>query len=617
MLVDRGDQQVEPVGRIDIGHQRQQLAMNIVVEPLGFGMDGDQRLPILDPGEQFGLHQRGCGPADLEVAGAQHLDHDAAIIGAIAHDRAAARQQFRLGAGKAHLAGAEAQEGDRQGIVAGKDGGEGIGVEAGRLFGEAAAVDDPASAEAVAVGAHDLDRAGRMFGIDQDRLAVAPKQGLGRFAPLRIDDFGHLTERARTHILPFQRGHQADGAIIQAHLASARLVAARDQIGQFVLQAAPLGDRLVAPFLDLGDAIDGAAAGAGDQILHRQRIARPCRRLQPVALLPQGLQRLEQGAELQGREPLAMVEQAGAERGRAETGFEPLHHAGAGQVHGLEFAGDHGTLAGSTLRHGLGEQAVLPIAQCRDLRIAAADVMLDVVQFRQRVAPFAQIGDQRGPRLDHGGEAGGATGDILPFQQGDEAGHEFGQRPQRVEPPFQLMHILLDVAIALDALAQLADVDVVPGEQEIMHEALDRAHILERQGHDEGADEAIRIAVAPAGEQLAHIFADMVARAVGANELGAGRCAGLLQPFAHQAPGCRALLPAIQMLDQQVGIHSHAGRDIAADHLCILDRGCLDAQAHAYRRAQAVGIVERQHDVGDGFLAQKFMFVELAEAIAA
>ena len=42
-----------------------------------------------------------------------------------------------------------------------------------------------------------------------------------------------------------------------------RLVAARDQIGQFVLQAAPLGDRLVAPFLDLGDAIDGAAAGVG------------------------------------------------------------------------------------------------------------------------------------------------------------------------------------------------------------------------------------------------------------------------------------------------------------------------------------------------------------------
>ena len=160
--------------------------------------------------------------------------------------------------------------------------------------------------------------------------------------------------------------------------------------------------------------------------------------------------------------------------------FKALHDRISCQLDAFELAQHDRPLACGAFGGELGLQAFLLFFQRSDFGIVAHDLTLGLIQCVLIVATLLEIGVQRSARLSQSGKAGDAARDFLAFEQTDEVCHQYGERTKRLEPTLELVDVLLDVAIPLNRVTQLTDIDVVLGKEEVVHKPFDRPHVFER-----------------------------------------------------------------------------------------------------------------------------------------
>ena len=231
-----------------------------------------------------------------------------------------------------------------------------------------------------------------------------------------------------------------------------------------------------------------------------------------------------------------MVDEAHAPRRGEEARPQAAENERALLFENLQLAVDHRALARRILGRELGLEALDVRFQRGDFLIVACDLAVRVGAGVGDLPLAAQPGQQAGAGLDGGREEGSATGHILALQKLFEAVHQQLDLVERLQPALQVADVLPDVLVAADGVAQLADVDVLLLQQELVDELADGPHVLERERHHEGAHEALRVGVTPPGEQVPHVVADEVARGVGPRKLAAGGAAGLFEAAARGGP---------------------------------------------------------------------------------
>jgi hypothetical protein len=190
------------------------------------------------------------------------------------------------------------------------------------------------------------------------------------------------------------------------------------------------------------------------------------------------------------------------------------------------------------------------------------------------------------------------------------------QRPERVETFAHLADRLVDVAIGLDRLAQLADSHIVLLEDVIAHELRRRLVVVQCHGIDDRLLQRVRVLLAGGGvrHQMAHVFADVVdcpVTVVDEIPLADGlhdACTDIV-PFGREPP-------LLADLDEVLRREDLADRDKAAEHRLVAVRSSgLDRHADGDRRALALRVGEAERDVGACLLAPPLVLAERTEAV--
>nr|WP_316629475.1 hypothetical protein [uncultured Brevundimonas sp.] len=209
-----------------------------------------------------------------------------------------------------------------------------------------------------------------------------------------------------------------------------------------------------------------------------------------------------------------------------------------------------------------------------------------------------------------------AAGDLLlPLQRLERIRLQL-QASKGRKPVLKIMDVLLNLAVALNGVAQLADIDVILFEQIGPDKILDRGDLMKGQGEDKGAGEPVGIGPLSLCENQPHVLAHEIAGLDLPPQFVPPCLAGHFEAVAHDRPFGGPQCAVRGLFQEEAGLGANALGDIATENDSGVARRGLHAKTDRDRRSITSGILERQGDMGDGLIAKRHALVEPPQAIA-